>query len=44
MWGRGALQRFGEGSAYATAAVAFFATTLLVFNYQPTVEPQNELP
>ncbi len=31
MWGHGALQRFGEGSAYATAAIAFFATTLLVF-------------
>jgi len=34
VWGHGALQRFGEGSAYATAAVAFFATTLLMLNYQ----------
>ena len=44
MWGHGALQRFGEGSAYATAAIAFFATTFLVFNYQPPPEPPTELP
>jgi DHA1 family tetracycline resistance protein-like MFS transporter len=35
VWGHGALQRFGEGSAYATAALAFFATTLLMLGYQP---------
>ena len=35
VWGHGALQRFGEGSAYATAALAFLATTLLMAGYQP---------
>ena len=35
VWGHGALQRFGEGSAYASAAVVFFATTFLMLNYQP---------
>ena len=34
VWGHGALQHFGEGSAYATAAVAFFATTFLIVSYQ----------
>jgi DHA1 family tetracycline resistance protein-like MFS transporter len=34
VWGHGALQRFGEGSAYATAAVAFICTTLLMVGYQ----------
>ena len=33
VWGHGALQRFGEGSAYATAALAFFATTFLMLSY-----------
>jgi hypothetical protein len=33
VWGHGALQRFGEGSAYATAAMVFFATTFLMLNY-----------
>ena len=44
MWGHGALQRFGEGTAYATAAIVFFATTFLVLSYQPPVETQNDLP
>jgi DHA1 family tetracycline resistance protein-like MFS transporter len=44
MWGHGALQRFGEGSAYATAAIAFFATTFLVLNYHPPAEPPADLP
>ena len=44
MWGHGALQRFGEGSAYATAAMAFLATTLLIFSYQPPPEGPNNLP
>jgi DHA1 family tetracycline resistance protein-like MFS transporter len=40
VWGHGALQRFGEGSAYATAALAFFATMLLMMTYQaPTNGP-----
>jgi len=34
VWGHGALQRFGEGSAYATAALAFVVTTFLMLNYQ----------
>jgi hypothetical protein len=34
LWGHGALQRFGEGSSYATAALAFLATTLLIVSYQ----------
>jgi DHA1 family tetracycline resistance protein-like MFS transporter len=34
VWGHAALQRFGEGSAYGTAAFAFFATTLLMLSYQ----------
>jgi DHA1 family tetracycline resistance protein-like MFS transporter len=44
LWGHGALQRFGEGSAYATAAVAFFATTFLMLSYHPPHDPQNDLP
>ena len=35
VWGHGALQRFGEGSAYASAAVAFLATAFLMLSYQP---------
>ena len=34
VWGHGALQHFGEGSAYATAALAFFGTIFLMLNYQ----------
>jgi hypothetical protein len=44
VWGHGALQRFGEGSAYATAAIAFFATTFLMLSYQPRVETATDLP
>jgi MFS transporter, DHA1 family, tetracycline resistance protein len=44
VWGHGALQRFGEGSAYATAAFAFFATTFLMLTYHPRVEAANDLP
>jgi MFS transporter, DHA1 family, tetracycline resistance protein len=40
VWGHGALQRFGEGSAYASAAVAFLATAVLMLSYQP-VETRN---
>jgi MFS family permease len=43
VWGHGALQRFGEGSAYATAAIAFFATTLLMLSYQPQSTNVEEL-
>jgi DHA1 family tetracycline resistance protein-like MFS transporter len=38
VWGYGALQRFGEGSAYATAALAFFATMILMLTYQAPAE------
>ena len=34
VWGHGALQRFGEGSAYLTAAAAFLATTLVMWTYR----------
>ncbi len=44
VWGHGALQRFGEGSAYATAALAFFATTVIMLSYQPPVERPDDLP
>ena len=44
VWGHGALQRFGEGSAYATAALAFFATTLLMLSYKPPAERADDLP
>ena len=44
LWGHGALQRFGEGSAYATAAIAFFATTFLVLTYQAPPTGANGTP
>jgi hypothetical protein len=34
VWGHGALQRFGEGSAYGTAALAFLATMVLMLGYK----------
>ena len=43
VWGHGALQRFGEGSAYASAAVIFFATTFLMLNYGPAPDRINGL-
>ncbi|MSO30974.1 MAG: MFS transporter [Acidobacteria bacterium] len=44
VWGHSALQRFGEGSAYASAAVAFVATALIMLNYQPPAEGTSDLP
>ena len=39
VWGNGALQRFGEGSAYASASVAFVVTSLVMLSYhQPASE------
>ena len=38
VWGHGALQRFGEGSAYGTAALAFLATMVLMLGYKA---PEN---
>lgn len=36
VWGHGALQRFGEGSPYLTAAAAFLATTFVMWTYRGT--------
>lgn len=44
VWGHSALQRFGEGSAYASAAVAFVATALIMLTYQPPAEGTSDLP
>ena len=44
VWGHGALQRFGEGSAYATAALAFLATTVVMLSYQLPAESPDDLP
>jgi DHA1 family tetracycline resistance protein-like MFS transporter len=43
LWGHGALQRFGEGSAYATAAIAFVATVFVMLGYDPPAEGVNGL-
>ena len=43
VWGHGALQRFGEGTAYATAAMVFFATTFLMLNYGQAPDRINGL-
>jgi MFS transporter, DHA1 family, tetracycline resistance protein len=40
VWGNGALQKFGEGSAYVSAAAAFVVTAALMLTYQP-VETRN---
>jgi multidrug resistance protein len=40
VWGNGALQKFGEGSAYVSAAAAFVVTAVLMLTYQP-VETRN---
>lgn len=34
VWGNGALQKFGEGSAYVSASAAFIATALLMLTYR----------
>jgi DHA1 family tetracycline resistance protein-like MFS transporter len=34
VWGNGALQKFGEGSAYVSAAAAFALTALIMLGYQ----------
>jgi DHA1 family tetracycline resistance protein-like MFS transporter len=43
VWGHGALQRFGEGSAYVSAALAFCVTTFIMLTYQPPPEAVNDL-
>jgi DHA1 family tetracycline resistance protein-like MFS transporter len=40
VWGNGALQKFGEGSAYVSAAAAFVLTAVLMLTYHP-VESRN---
>jgi DHA1 family tetracycline resistance protein-like MFS transporter len=35
VWGNGALQAFGEGTAYGTAAVALLGAAILTTRYQP---------
>ena len=37
VWGHAALQRFGEGSAYGTAALAFLATMVLMLGYKAPI-------
>jgi DHA1 family tetracycline resistance protein-like MFS transporter len=44
VWGHGALQRFGEGSAYASAAAVFVATTFLMATYQAPADQADNLP
>jgi DHA1 family tetracycline resistance protein-like MFS transporter len=44
VWGHGLLQRFGEGSAYASAAAVFAATTFLIATYHPPAEQADNLP
>jgi MFS family permease len=44
VWGHGALQRFGEGSAYASAAAVFVATTFLMATYHAPAEQADNLP
>ena len=44
VWGHGFLQRFGEGSAYASAAVVFVATTFLMATYHAPAEQTDNLP
>jgi len=34
VWGNGALERFGEGSAYAAAAVLLIGASALIGKYQ----------
>jgi DHA1 family tetracycline resistance protein-like MFS transporter len=39
VWGNGSLQRFGEGSAYGSAAVALVGAALLTLRYRPPSRP-----
>jgi DHA1 family tetracycline resistance protein-like MFS transporter len=39
VWGNGALQHFGEGAAYAAAAVLLIGASLVAGRYQPPVRP-----
>jgi MFS transporter, DHA1 family, tetracycline resistance protein len=35
VWGNGALQAFGEGKAYGSAAIALLGAAVLTMRYQP---------
>jgi hypothetical protein len=39
VWGNGALQRFGEGTAYGSAAAALIGAAALTFAYQQPQRP-----
>jgi DHA1 family tetracycline resistance protein-like MFS transporter len=39
VWGNGSLQRFGEGSAYGSAAIALVGAALLALRYHPPLRP-----
>ena len=41
VWGNGTLQRFGEGSAYGSAAVAFLLTIFVMMTYRPPADGQT---
>jgi hypothetical protein len=38
VWGNGSLQRFGEGSAYGSAAVALVGAAVLALRYRPAAK------
>ena len=42
VWGNGALQKFGEGSAYASASAAFIVTALLMLAYKTGPAPSDK--
>ena len=42
VWGNGALQKFGEGSAYVSASAAFVMTALLMLTYR-AAEPESKI-
>jgi DHA1 family tetracycline resistance protein-like MFS transporter len=42
VWGNGALQMFGEGTAYGSAAVALVGAAALAARYQPPTRPPIE--
>src|SRR5205085_7431172 len=41
VWGNGALQKFGEGSSYISAAAAFGLTALVMLMYHPQPVPRD---
>ena len=43
VWGNGSLQRFGEGTAYGSAAVALIGVAALAWRYRPPSSPAPDL-